>query len=315
MRARNGWTACWCYDMVKTYILAGRLKKAAETCTAILAGNMLLGFAVAAFIIPSGAIMGGATGVGIVLARLIPLDTAVIVLCINLTALALGWAVLGRRFVLATIASSLLYPMCLGTAQRIPGIGRLTADPLLAALLGGGLVGIAVGLVMRVGSSTGGTDVVNLVLHKWTHIPVSAAVYLTDIVIMGAQALFSDSEQILHGVILLVVETIVLDRVMLLGQSQIQLFVVSSQYEEIRQKCLTELQAGTTMVHIETGRTRMSQRGVLCVIPPRKLYAAQALIQSVDPHAFLTITQIKEVRGQGFSSERIYVEPPERPLK
>lgn len=291
------------------------LKKAAGVCSAILAGNILLGFAVAAFILPSGVIMGGATGVGIVLARFIPLDTATIVLCVNLMALALGWAVLGWRFVVATIASSLLYPIFLGAAQRIPGIDQLTADPLLAALLGGGLVGIAVGLVMRVGSSTGGTDVVNLVLHKWTHIPVSAAVYLTDIVIMGAQALFSDPEQILYGVVLLVVETIALDRVMLLGQSQIQLFVVSSQYEKLRQKCLTELQAGTTMVHIETGRTRTPQRGVLCVIPPRKLYAAQALIQSVDPHAFLTITQIKEVRGQGFSSERIYVESPEGPIK
>lgn len=287
------------------------LKKAAGVCSAILAGNILLGFAVAAFILPSGVIMGGATGVGIVLARFIPLDTATIVLCVNLMAMALGWAVLGWRFVVATIASSLLYPIFLGAAQRIPGIDQLTADPLLAALLGGGLVGIAVGLVMRVGSSTGGTDVVNLVLHKWTHIPVSAAVYLTDIVIMVAQALFSDPEQILYGVVLLVVETIALDRVMLLGQSQIQLFVVSSQYEKLRQKCLTELQAGTTMVHIETGRTRTLQRGVLCVIPPRKLYAAQALIQSVDPHAFLTITQIKEVRGQGFSSERIYVESPE----
>lgn len=291
------------------------LKKAAGVCSAILAGNILLGFAVAAFILPSGVIMGGATGVGIVLARFIPLDTATIVLCVNLMALALGWAVLGWRFVVATIASSLLYPIFLGAAQRIPGIDQLTADPLLAALLGGGLVGIAVGLVMRVGSSTGGTDVVNLVLHKWTHIPVSAAVYLTDIVIMVAQALFSDPEQILYGVVLLVVETIALDRVMLLGQSQTQLFVVSSQYEKLRQKCLTELQAGTTMVHIETGRTRTPQRGVLCVIPPRKLYAAQALIQSVDPHAFLTITQIKEVRGQGFSSERIYVESPERPIK
>lgn len=291
------------------------LKKAAGVCSAILAGNILLGFAVAAFILPSGVIMGGATGVGIVLARFIPLDTATIVLCVNLMALALGWAVLGWRFVVATIASSLLYPILLGAAQRIPGIDHLTADPLLAALLGGGLVGIAVGLVMRVGSSTGGTDVVNLVLHKWTHIPVSAAVYLTDIVIMGAQALFSDPEQILYGVVLLVVETIALDRVMLLGQSQIQLFVVSSQYEKLRQKCLTELQAGTTMVYIETGRTRTLQRGVLCVIPPRKLYAAQALIQSVDPHAFLTITQIKEVRGQGFSSERIYVESPECPIK
>ncbi len=291
------------------------LKKAAGVCSAILAGNILLGFAVAAFILPSGVIMGGATGVGIVLARFIPLDTATIVLCVNLMALALGWAVLGWRFVVATIASSLLYPIFLGAAQRIPGIDQLTADPLLAALLGGGLVGIAVGLVMRVGSSTGGTDVVNLVLHKWTHIPVSAAVYLTDIVIMVAQALFSDPEQILYGVVLLVVETIALDRVMLLGQSQTQLFVVSSQYEKLRQKCLTELQAGTTMVYIETGRTRTLQRGVLCVIPPRKLYAAQALIQSVDPHAFLTITQIKEVRGQGFSSERIYVESPEGPIK
>ena len=291
------------------------LKKAAGVCSAILAGNILLGFAVAAFILPSGVIMGGATGVGIVLARFIPLDTATIVLCVNLMALALGWAVLGWRFVVATIASSLLYPIFLGAAQRIPGIDQLAADPLLAALLGGGLVGIAVGLVMRVGSSTGGTDVVNLVLHKWTHIPVSAAVYLTDIVIMVAQALFSDPEQILYGVVLLVVETIALDRVMLLGQSQTQLFVVSSQYEKLRQKCLTELQAGTTMVYIETGRTRTLQRGVLCVIPPRKLYAAQALIQSVDPHAFLTITQIKEVRGQGFSSERIYVESPEGPIK
>ena len=284
----------------------------AEVCFAILAGNMLLGFAVAAFILPSGVIMGGATGVGIVLGKVIPLDTAEIVLGVNLMALALGWAVLGWRFVLATIASSLLYPLFLGAAQRIPGIDRLTADPLLAALLGGGLVGIAVGLVMRVGSSTGGTDVVNLVLHKWIHIPVSVAVYLTDIVIMGAQALFSDPEQILYGVVLLVVETIALDRVMLLGQSQIQIFVVSGKYEEIRQKCLTDLQAGTTMVQIETGRTRTPQRGVLCVIPPRKLYAAQSLVQSIDPNAFLTITQIKEVRGQGFSRERIYVESPDR---
>jgi len=104
-----------------------------------------------------------------------------------------------------------------------------------------------------------------------------------------------------------VVETLILDRVVLLGQSQVQIFVVSNRYEEIRQKCLVELEAGITMMCIETGLTGQSQRGVLCVIPPRKLYAAQELIQSIDPKAFLTITQIKEVRGQGFSQERTYV--------
>jgi len=292
-------------------------KKAVETCFSILAGNLLLAFAVAAFVLPHGAIMGGATGIGIVLSWFIPLDTAVIVFIANLLALALGWAVLGWRFVLMTIASSLLYPLFLGAAQRIPGIGQLTSDPLLAAILAGGLIWIAVGLVVRVGSSTGGTDVLNLVLHKWTHMPVSAALYLTDIVILVAQAVFSNMEQILYGLVLLVVETIALDRVMLFGQSQIQLFVISDRHEEIRQKCLRELQAGTTMISIETGRTRTAQQGVLCVIPPRKLYAAQSLIQAVDPNAFLTITQIKEVRGQGFSRGRTYVEPPapEQPVK
>ena len=287
----------------------GRVPPFFYTCAAIVLGNLLLAFTVAAFIIPQGIIMGGATGVGIVFSRFLPLETATIVLVLNLLALVLGGVVLGKKFVMTTVASSLLYPLFLGMVQKIPGIDSVTDNLMLAALFGGGLVGISLGMVMRVGSSTGGTDVVNLVLHKWTHIPVSVTVYLTDIVILGGQALFADPEQILYGIVLLVVETVALDRVMLLGQSQIQLFVVSSEYEAIRRKILDELQAGATMVCIETGMTGQQQRGVLCVIPPRKLFAAKELIQQVDPAAFLTITQIKEVRGQGFTTERkIYKE-------
>lgn len=293
----------------------GSYQKLLRTCLAVVGGNIFLAFGIAAFVIPQGIIMGGATGIGIVLSRHIPLETATIVLILNLLALVLGGVVLGKQFLLTTVASSMLYPLFLGIVQRIPGIDTLTDSLMLSALFGGGIVGISLGLVMRVGASTGGMDVVNLVLHKCLHLPVSVLVYITDIFILGAQALTADPEQILYGIVLLIVETAALNRVMLLGQSQIQLFVVSSRYEEIRQRCLTDLQAGTTMVHIETGRTRTPQRGVLCVIPPRKLYAAQTLVQSVDPNAFLTISQIKEVRGQGFSRERTYVEPPpaERP--
>lgn len=283
-------------------------RKLLTVAGSILLGNLLLGFAVAGFILPSGAIMGGATGLSLTLSHFLPLDTATLVLILNLLALALGWAVLGRAFVLTTIASSLLYPIFLGIMQRIPGITSMTSDPMLSSLFGGGLVGVSLGLLMRVGSSSGGTDVVNLVLHKWTHIPVSVAVYVTDILILGAQALYAEPEEILFGIVLLVVETLVLNRVMLLGQSQIQIFAISSRYDELRRRCLTELEAGITMVCIETGLTGRSQQGVLCIIPPRKLYAAQELIQSVDPDAFLIITQIKEVRGQGFTTERLFME-------
>ena len=282
----------------------GSYQKLLRTCLAVVGGNIFLAFGIAAFVIPQGIIMGGATGIGIVLSRHIPLETATIVLILNLLALVLGGVVLGKQFLLTTVASSMLYPLFLGIVQRIPGIDALTDSMMLSALFGGGIVGISLGLVMRVGASTGGMDVVNLVLHKCLHLPVSVLVYITDIFILGAQALTADPEQILYGIVMLVVETIVLDKVMLLGQSQIQIFAISTEYDAIRKGILKELQAGATMVCIETGLTNRQQRGVLCIIPPRKLYAAQELIHSSDPNAFLTVTQIKEVRGQGFTTER-----------
>lgn len=282
----------------------GSYQKLLRTCLAVVGGNIFLAFGIAAFVIPQGIIMGGATGIGIVLSRHIPLETATIVLILNLLALVLGGVVLGKQFLLTTVASSMLYPLFLGIVQRIPGIDALTDSMMLSALFGGGIVGISLGLVMRVGASTGGMDVVNLVLHKCLHLPVSVLVYITDIFILGAQALTADPEQILYGIVMLVVETIVLDKVMLLGQSQIQIFAISTEYDAIRKGILKELQAGATMVCIETGLTNRQQRGVLCIIPPRKLYAAQELIHSIDPNAFLAVTQIKEVRGQGFTTER-----------
>ena len=213
------------------------MKKTIKECAGTLLGNLLLAFTVAAFVLPYKVIMGGATGIGIVLSKILPMDTASIILIVNLLALLLGLFALGWRFVASTIASSLLYPFFLGLMQRIPGIDSLTTDPFLA----GGIMGISIGLVMRVGSSTGGTDVVNLVLHKWTHIPVSVAVYVTDFVIMAGQAVFSDPEQLLYGFVLLVIQTIALDRVMLVGSSQILIFVISDLYEKIRQLCLTEM--------------------------------------------------------------------------
>ena len=285
-------------------VVKKRCKSAVWTCICIFFGNAIIAFAIAAFVMPHGLIMGGATGLSILINRVLRSDIAVVVLSLNLLALLLGYVVLGKKFLITTVGSSLLYPALLGLAQRIPGITAL------ASLLAGGLIGIAVGMVMRVGGSTGGTDVLNLVLHKWFHLPVSAFVYLVDIMILGGQAIFSDPEQVLYGVVLLVTETIALDKIMLMGQSQVQLFVISDHFEEIRQKLLLKLHAGVTMMLIETGCTGTQQKGVLCVIPPRKLFAAKELIQSIDPDAFITVTQIKEVRGQGFTLERKDYFPP-----
>ena len=280
------------------------IKSYAVLCLSVLAGNALLAFLVAAFVLPRGIIMGGTTGIGIVLSNVTGQDTALFVFLLNLALLLFGLCVLGKRFFFSTAASSVLYPAFLAAFQRIPGIDTMTDNDLLAAIFAGCLLGVSLGLVMRVGSSTGGMDVVNLVFHKWFHFPIAVLVWVSDLVVIGGQAIFAKPERTLLGILVLMLETIVLDQVMLLGRSQLQIYVVSDRYEQIRDRLLHELGLGVTMTLIETGLLGKQQKGVLCVVHPRRLYAVTACIRAEDPQAFITITKIKEVHGKGFTLER-----------
>ena len=286
-----------------------------NTVFGVLVGNAILAFTVAAFIVPHGVIVGGATGIGLTIAHYVPVDLSIIIFIVNSILFVLGAAVLGKKFAVATIASTFIYPTFLSIVQKIPGIDGLTDNLMLATLYAGALLGVGIGLIVRVGSSTGGTDIVALVLNKWFHIPVAGLLYVIDFLVLGGQVFFSDTEQIMYGVLMLVLETAILNKVMLLGQSQIQLFIISEEYEHIREKMLKELDAGVTMVHIETGYGQENRKGVLCVIPNRKLYSVKELVQAIDPKAFITITQINEVRGRGFTMERVGFEEIPQDLK
>ncbi len=279
-----------------------------KTTVFIIVGNALLAFLVAAFIIPHDIIMGGTTGIAIVLSRFLPINTATLVLIQNIFLLLLGLIVLGKKFFFTTVASSVLYPVMLGLMQRIPDIDKITDNTLLASLFAGILMGISLGLVMRVGSSTGGMDVVNLVFHKWFHIPVAILVWATDIIVVGGQALFVKPEKTLFGIVVLVLEAYALDKVMIFGMAQTQLYIISTKSEEIRKALINDLNLGVTMSFIETGLLENRQKAVLCIIPSRKLFDTTELVQSIDPNAFITITKIKEVRGRGFTKAREPIE-------
>lgn len=283
-------------------------KKTVKTGVCVLAGNMILAFTVAAFIVPHGIIMGGATGIGLTISHYVPLNLSAIIFAVNAGLFLLGAFTLGKKFIVTTIVSTFAYPLFLPVMQAIPGIDSLTDNIMLATVYGGALLGLGIGLLVRVGASTGGTDILALVMHKWTHISVAVLMYIVDFIVLGCQIFFSDPEQIMYGILTLVLDTVILNRVMLMGQSQIQLFIISDDYENIRQTMLKELDAGVTMVHIETGFGKENQKGVLCVIPKRKLYSVKEMVQSIDPKAFIMISQINEVRGRGFTMERIRYE-------
>lgn len=279
-------------------------RKYLNMAAGVLVGNAFLAFTVAAFIVPHGIIMGGATGIGLTIGHYVPLNLSVIIFAVNAVLFVLGAVVMGKKFAVATIASTIIYPTLLSIMQAIPGIDSLTDNIMLATIYGGAILGIGIGLIVRVGSSTGGTDILALVFNKWFHIPLAGLLYVIDFLVLSCQIFFSDTEQIMYGILNLVLTTVILNKVMLLGQSQIQLFIISDKYEEIRERMLKELDAGVTMLHIETGYGQENQKGVLCVIPNRKLYSVKELVQGIDEKAFITITQINEVRGRGFTMER-----------
>lgn len=282
--------------------------KLLQTVLGVLAGNAVLAFSVAAFIVPHGIIMGGATGIGLMLSRVIPLPLSLLIFAVNAFLFVWGTIILGKKFALTTIVSTFAYPAFLSVAQMIPGITELTDNIMLAALYGGVLLGVGIGLIVKVGASTGGTDILALIFNKWFHIPVAVLLYVVDFLVLGSQIFDSTSEQVLYGIMTLVLETVLMNRVMLLGKSQIQLFIISEKFEEIKERVLKDIDAGVTMVHIETGYGAREQKGVLCVVQNRKLYSVREIVHEIDPKAFITVTQINEVSGRGFTMEKVYHE-------
>ena len=277
----------------------------ARLAASLALGNLLLAAGVMEFVSPCGIILGGATGLALTITHWVPLPLSSVVLVLNVLLYAARAYALGRKFALTTAASTLLYPLFMALFEfHSLTVAQMARDPLLSAVFGGVLMGCGVGLIIRSGGSTGGTDILALILNKRLHCNLSVLLYAIDGCVLAGQAAFSDVRQILLGIFLLALLTLSMNRLMVMGKTQIQIFVVSDKAEEIRRSILAEEDAGATLFAVEKGYTGQSGTGILCVIPRRKLYPVCKMIRTTDPGAFFTITEVKEVQGRGFSYGR-----------
>ena len=169
---------------------------------------------------------------------------------------------------------------------------------MLAAVCAGALMGAGSGLILRAGGSSGGTDVIALIAQKFMHANVSALLWAIDACVIAFQLPFSNSEQTILGILALSLLTIIMNKVMVMGRSTVQLLIFTPHHEEIRRRILTEIDAGATMLPIEQGYTRAESKAVLCVIPRRKLWTMREMISEVDPHAFWVISEVSEIRAR-----------------
>ena len=282
------------------------LKKWMLSAAIVAAGNLLYALTVKLFVLPTGLVMGGTTGLGLTANYLIGVPISAFVLAFNMVMLLLGLCVLGRRFAATTLLSSFIYPLALEFWQRLLGDYMLTEDVMLCTLFAGLGVGASLGLVIRAGASTGGMDIPPLILNRLFRAPVSVCMYFFDVCILLSQGLFQSPEKLLYGVVLVMIYTMVLDKMLLMGTSRIEIKVVSEKSEEIRQAILQDLNRGVTLIQTESGYLRQNTQLVLSVLSSRELPKAEKLIHQIDPECFLMVSRISEVKGRGFSMQKKY---------
>lgn len=270
----------------------------------ILIGNTTYGLGVILFVLPTGLITGGTTGLGLFFQHSLGVPLNIFIAVFNIAMFLLGVWILGRKFAITTIVSTFYYPIAFQVMTTLVGDTVLTTDPMLATVCAGIMIGAGIGLVIRAGASTGGMDIPPLVMNKLFGVPVSAGLYVFDFIILILQMMFSNTEQVLYGIIMIIIYTFVLDRMLVFGNSRVEVKIVSPHFEEINRRIQTELDRGVTLLDIQGGHLRQESHMILSVLSNRELVALKNLVTTIDPNAFMVISQVKEVRGVGFTIEK-----------
>lgn len=270
----------------------------------IALGNVIFAFGLAAFLVPNNFLVGGATGIARSVEYFFHVDVSVTVACINVIMFFLGLWLLGKRFAMTTIISTLLFPVLLDGMLGIEALGHITSDRLLAAIFGGALVGMGLGIVMRLGGSTGGMDIPPLILNKKFRIPVAVTMYCFDVLILMSQVLFTGGEEILYGILSVLLTSFMVNQVLVFGAGDVQVLIISKEYEKINEIIQKDLDRGSTYVPIQTGFQHLDQKAVLCVLHNREMSHLNQYVQQIDPKAFIIINGVREVRGRGFTLDK-----------
>lgn len=276
------------------------MKLLKKTITIIL-GNFLLSLGIVAFIVPLDIITGGGTGIALIIRYFIEIDISTVVFLINVFMFILGYLVLGKEFSMGTLLSSIMFPFFLALLERFPSLTTLTDDVLLSSIYAGICIGVGMGLVLREGASTGGLDIPPLIFSKYTGISVGMFINLVDGLILGGQMLFATVEQTMYGVLIVFISATIIDKLMLLGTTQVQVTVISNEYDAIRSIIFDRLDRGCTFLNITTGYKNKEQYAVMVVLSKRQLHTFNKLVLEVDPYAFIISNETHSVKGRGFS--------------
>ncbi len=258
----------------------------------IILGSVLVGGAFNLFFIPHNILSGGLSGVAILLGIITPLNTGILNLILNLPLLIIGILKLGKRFISYTILSVIV----VSASLYIIPIHETSTDPILSCLFGGVLSGLGAGIIFRASGSSGGFDILAMLLTKKRDFPLGTLLTaMNAVVVIFSGFIFGWNEALLTLVGIYasgkVVDTIHTNHI------KLTLMIVTKKGDELKEKLLANLLRGITVVDGEGAYSGAKQKILMTVITRYQLTDVKNMINEVDPNAFVNITQTTEVMG------------------
>ncbi len=272
-------------------------------------GVFIASFAFSFFISPKGFVIGGVSGISVILYELFGFDTALTILIMNILLLLLGFLCLGKEFFLKTIYGSLMFPVFVKLFDLLYSTinPETVNDNLLLIVFSSLIMGYGLGLAVKNGGTTGGVDIPQNILLKFFHIPFSVSIIIIDgtIILLGYLLIpNSDLSLILYGILFAVVSGIVVDKVIFSGFNKRAVYIISDKNDEIKNKILEQIGRGVTKMKIVGGYTNKEKEKLVCVLSNFEYFKLKKIIEECDPTAFFYAVRASEVSGEGFTYEK-----------
>ena len=282
------------------------VRTAADVGLTIL-GGIIYAAALAFFLSPNSMAPGGVSGIAIILNHLFPkLSVGVFLIILNIPLIILGIIKLGKRFILFTALATAVMSVSSDIFEKLSERGLyqlpIVNTPILSALFGGVLMGVGIGVIMRGGGSSGGSDIVIRVARiRHKHIKTGQFYLLSDAFIITASAFaFGNLEVALYAVVADVVCAFVLDKILYGTDEAKLLLVVSVRNEEIADRLMKEIDTGVTYLSGFGAYTGDGTKVLMCAIHKHHFTRAREIVREVDRDAFLIVSSASEVFGEGY---------------
>ncbi len=275
----------------------------------IVVGTCIAGFGIACFITPARISCGGVNGIATIIYHLTGFDTGLAMLCVSVPIFIAGVLSFGIEYGLKSVAGTVLlslwtsfFGFLTGYNGILPYADRM--DIFLSAIFGGGLVGGGIGIVMRTGANTGGTDIVAQIINKYTPLSTGTGLFIADGLVLLSGVVVFGLDHALFGIITIFISTYMVNYMILSFGTRYAktAFIFSEKHTQISSRIITELDRGATELK-GTGTFTGAERTLLiAVMPNRQINQLTKIVYEEDPQAFMFIQDTYEVLGEGFVS-------------